>query len=86
MRSISSQTATIGLMKAKIALRTVRTWISVVSVFYQALLLLARLAFCGRTGQLKFEFPFLEFLPKIQHIGFSAHVSLAWGQVDCHSL
>ena len=40
----------------------------------------ARLAFCGTTGQLKFEFPFLEFLPQIQPISFSAYVSLVWGQ------
>ena len=36
----------------------------------------ARLAFCGRTGHLAFEFPFTEFLPKEQRVTFTAHVSI----------
>lgn len=33
-----------------------------------------RLAFCGTTGQIRFEFPFTAFLPTEQKVLFSANV------------
>ena len=35
---------------------------------------LGRLAVCGETGTLNFNFPFTEFLPTEQKISFSAEV------------
>ena len=38
--------------------------------------ILGRLAFCGKTGQITFHFPFTEFIPPEQKIHFTAKVGL----------
>jgi len=53
------------------------------------LISVARLAFCGTTGQITFAFPFTEFLPLEQKIAFTAnvrHTSLSHYKCFCMHL